>query len=393
MLSRTRNTALSAEQVEAIVGTAPPRRHLPLRPRHPHAAGPRPPRRAVRGPDPHPRAPRRQPPGPRPGRGRDGQDPPGHGLGPRAYGRGSGSCSPATTTRSPGDRGRAARTTTSVVIGAFLVSPSRWRDAAARGASRCRPRLVDHHRRGPHRHPLAPGRPRSSTPSWWTRPRTSAPPGWPCSTPSSTPRAPGGCSWWPTRPRSSTSRGFTPPSPDDGWTQCELVNNCRNAQGIARLLRRYLDGAPSPCSAPRPSTCAGPRPTTWRRPSPPPAPSSTAWSRRTGATRGIARAHLLDRGARPAWPRPSGLPRWEHRDSGGAVRERPPHQGPRVRHRASSCPTPPTWPRTSLYVGVRPGREPARRGRPPAPRRPPPPGRPARAAGMAGDHPAVVPTG
>ncbi len=41
-------------------------------------------------------------------------------------------------------------------------------------------------------------------------------------------------------------RGFRAPTPDDGWAVAELVNNCRNAHPIARLLRRHLDGARSP---------------------------------------------------------------------------------------------------------------------------------------------------
>ncbi|QYG95202.1 AAA family ATPase [Iamia sp. SCSIO 61187] len=45
-------------------------------------------------------------------------------------------------------------------------------------------------------------------------------------------------------------RGFRVPSPDDGWTVCELVTNCRNSHQIARLLRRRLDGAPSPMIGP-----------------------------------------------------------------------------------------------------------------------------------------------
>jgi thymidine kinase len=42
------------------------------------------------------------------------------------------------------------------------------------------------------------------------------------------------------------SRGFRMPKPDDGWTLCELVNNCRNSHQIARLLRAFLGGAPAP---------------------------------------------------------------------------------------------------------------------------------------------------
>ena len=34
-------------------------------------------------------------------------------------------------------------------------------------------------------------------------------------------------------------RGFRVPSPDDGWTVCELVTNCRNSHQIARLLQRH----------------------------------------------------------------------------------------------------------------------------------------------------------
>jgi hypothetical protein len=45
-------------------------------------------------------------------------------------------------------------------------------------------------------------------------------------------------------------RGYSVPSPDSGWAVCELVSNCRNAQQIARLLRRRLGGAPAPVVAP-----------------------------------------------------------------------------------------------------------------------------------------------
>jgi hypothetical protein len=45
-------------------------------------------------------------------------------------------------------------------------------------------------------------------------------------------------------------RGFHLPSSDDGWTVCELVNNCRNTFQIAQLLRRRLDGAPAPFGGP-----------------------------------------------------------------------------------------------------------------------------------------------
>lgn len=45
-------------------------------------------------------------------------------------------------------------------------------------------------------------------------------------------------------------RGWSVPAPGDGWAVCELVTNCRNAQQIARLLRRRLGGAPAPAVAP-----------------------------------------------------------------------------------------------------------------------------------------------
>lgn len=45
-------------------------------------------------------------------------------------------------------------------------------------------------------------------------------------------------------------RGFELPEPGDGWAMAELVTNCRNAQQIARMLRRRLGGAPAPAVAP-----------------------------------------------------------------------------------------------------------------------------------------------
>ena len=41
-------------------------------------------------------------------------------------------------------------------------------------------------------------------------------------------------------------RGFRMPTSQDGWTICQLVNNCRNSHQIARLLRSLLGGAPAP---------------------------------------------------------------------------------------------------------------------------------------------------
>jgi len=45
-------------------------------------------------------------------------------------------------------------------------------------------------------------------------------------------------------------RGFQLPTIGDGWTMCELVNNCRNTHQIAKLLRGLLGGAPAPVVGP-----------------------------------------------------------------------------------------------------------------------------------------------
>ena len=45
-------------------------------------------------------------------------------------------------------------------------------------------------------------------------------------------------------------RGFALPSIDEGWTRCELVNNCRNTFEIASMIRRHLGGAPAPFGGP-----------------------------------------------------------------------------------------------------------------------------------------------
>ncbi|MCD9623930.1 NERD domain-containing protein [Rhabdothermincola salaria] len=45
-------------------------------------------------------------------------------------------------------------------------------------------------------------------------------------------------------------RGFVIPHPDDGWVRAELLNNCRNALPIARILRYKLGGAPAPAASP-----------------------------------------------------------------------------------------------------------------------------------------------
>lgn len=46
------------------------------------------------------------------------------------------------------------------------------------------------------------------------------------------------------------ARGFAVPAVEDGWTQAQLVVNCRNAHQIGALLRRKLNGAPAPSVAP-----------------------------------------------------------------------------------------------------------------------------------------------
>jgi hypothetical protein len=48
-------------------------------------------------------------------------------------------------------------------------------------------------------------------------------------------------------------RGFTVPSVEDGWTRAELVTNCRNTYGIARLVRWFLSGAAAPPTRPESS--------------------------------------------------------------------------------------------------------------------------------------------
>lgn len=45
-------------------------------------------------------------------------------------------------------------------------------------------------------------------------------------------------------------RGFTIPTVDDGWTRCELDNNCRNTFQIASILRRHLGGSAAPVGGP-----------------------------------------------------------------------------------------------------------------------------------------------
>ncbi len=44
-------------------------------------------------------------------------------------------------------------------------------------------------------------------------------------------------------------RGFAMPSADEGWTRCDLVDNCRNTYGVASILHRCFDGA-MPLSGP-----------------------------------------------------------------------------------------------------------------------------------------------
>jgi hypothetical protein len=46
-------------------------------------------------------------------------------------------------------------------------------------------------------------------------------------------------------------RGFVEPSTDAGWVRGELQSNVRNSREIARLARRFLDGAEAPSSLPQ----------------------------------------------------------------------------------------------------------------------------------------------
>jgi hypothetical protein len=46
-------------------------------------------------------------------------------------------------------------------------------------------------------------------------------------------------------------RGFTVPSPGDGWTRCELNSNCRNTFQIASILRRGFAGPIAPIGGPQ----------------------------------------------------------------------------------------------------------------------------------------------
>ena len=49
------------------------------------------------------------------------------------------------------------------------------------------------------------------------------------------------------------ARGFSVPSVEDGWTRGELVTNCRNTSGIARLVRWFFNGAAAPPTRPESS--------------------------------------------------------------------------------------------------------------------------------------------
>jgi superfamily I DNA/RNA helicase len=45
-------------------------------------------------------------------------------------------------------------------------------------------------------------------------------------------------------------RGFVEPSPEAGWVCATLTTNVRNSNEIARLARRFLDGASAPSALP-----------------------------------------------------------------------------------------------------------------------------------------------
>ncbi len=111
-------------------------------------------------------------------------------------------------------------------------------------------------------------------------------------------------------------RGFSPPEADDGWTRCELVNNCRNAQGIARLLRRHLDGAPSPVVGPE---AVDVRWTAAEDGDAAVAGARAEWDRLRAEGRdphGIA-VLTFSTAMRTRVAEALALPRWEHRDRGG----------------------------------------------------------------------------
>jgi hypothetical protein len=52
-------------------------------------------------------------------------------------------------------------------------------------------------------------------------------------------------------------RGFVEPSIEAGWVHAELVTNVRNSREIARLARRFLDGAAAPSTLPTSTQVSG----------------------------------------------------------------------------------------------------------------------------------------
>ncbi len=115
-------------------------------------------------------------------------------------------------------------------------------------------------------------------------------------------------------------RGFRLPRADDGWTVCTLATNCRNTQGIGSLLRRRLNGAPSPATGP------GSTGVTWL-------PAETGEDACTAAAAEVDR--LLGQGRSPGQllvltcasavrnrlRTEAGLLQWEERGGGGVVCE------------------------------------------------------------------------
>ncbi len=128
-------------------------------------------------------------------------------------------------------------------------------------------------------------------------------------------------------------RGFRFPDPDDGWVRAELVSNCRNAAPIARILRRKLGGAPAPSMSPEGLGV------TWRA-----ADDLDSMVAQVDAElerlddEGRERSGIcvatFHTAVRDRLRSELDLCCWEDaRQRSGGVRDRPPPQGPRVRHR------------------------------------------------------------
>ncbi len=227
----------------------PTRRRVHLGPSRPASILPCPARRALRHADPGARAARRQPAGRGHGPCWHRQDPPRHDLGQpgvRAERAGPPHLLQRAARRPDGraDGGRRGLAHRPVPP----AGPHPGGHARARGPARRRPRVVDHHRRRPPPRPLArdrrPVRHDRGGRGPGLQPGVARPAVRPAR-PRGTPALPD-----PRRPGPGALRPRVPdPVPDDGWTHCELVSNCRNTRSIGTLLRRLLDGAPAPAAA------------------------------------------------------------------------------------------------------------------------------------------------